>query len=75
MPQLVLVPVLFLTAKSSVDDRIRGLQAGGDDYMVKPFDPEEHGFMNGHVVNGNGEEDFELEYLQHDNYALVWCVK
>jgi len=31
--------------------------------------------MNGHVVNGNGEEKFELEYLQHDNYALVWCVK
>ena len=42
---------------------------------IAPFDPEEHGFMNGHVVNGSGEEDFELEYLHHDNYALVWCVK
>ena len=42
---------------------------------IKPFAPEEHGFMNGHVVNGSGEEDFELEYLHHDNYALVWCVK
>jgi two-component system OmpR family response regulator len=31
------VPVLFLSAKASVDDRIKGLQAGGDDYMVKPF--------------------------------------
>jgi two-component system alkaline phosphatase synthesis response regulator PhoP len=31
------VPVLFLTAKSSVDDRIRGLEAGGDDYLPKPF--------------------------------------
>jgi hypothetical protein len=31
--------------------------------------------MKGHVMNGNGEEDLELEYLQHDNYALVWCVK
>jgi len=30
-------PVLFLSAKSSVDDRIRGLQAGGDDYLTKPF--------------------------------------
>lgn len=30
-------PVLILSAKRSVDDRIRGLQAGGDDYMVKPF--------------------------------------
>lgn len=32
-----LVPVLILSARSSVDDRIRGLQAGGDDYLVKPF--------------------------------------
>ncbi len=31
------VPVLFLSAKRSVDDRVRGLRAGGDDYMVKPF--------------------------------------
>lgn len=29
--------MLILSAKRSVDDRIRGLQAGGDDYMVKPF--------------------------------------
>ncbi len=30
------IPVLFLTAKGLEDDRIRGLQVGGDDYMVKP---------------------------------------
>jgi two-component system OmpR family response regulator len=30
-------PVLILSAKQSVDDRIHGLQRGGDDYMVKPF--------------------------------------
>ncbi|KEJ88731.1 winged helix-turn-helix domain-containing protein [Sulfitobacter donghicola] len=30
-------PVLFLTAMSSVEDRIGGLNAGGDDYLVKPF--------------------------------------
>jgi two-component system OmpR family response regulator len=35
--QNVSTPVLFLSAKSSVDDRVRGLQAGGDDYLVKPF--------------------------------------
>lgn len=33
----VMVPVLILSAKQSVDDRIKGLQQGGDDYMVKPF--------------------------------------
>lgn len=31
------VPVLFLTAIGGVDDRIEGLRAGGDDYLVKPF--------------------------------------
>ncbi|MQU73581.1 two-component system OmpR family response regulator [Sinorhizobium medicae] len=30
-------PVLFLTAMSGVDDRVEGLEAGGDDYLVKPF--------------------------------------
>jgi len=31
------VPVIILSAKASVDDRIKGLQAGGDDYVTKPF--------------------------------------
>src|SRR6187200_163916 len=35
------VPVIFLTAKDSVEDRIGGLTAGGDDYVTKPFSLEE----------------------------------
>jgi two-component system OmpR family response regulator len=31
------MPVLILSAKASVDDRVKGLQAGGDDYLTKPF--------------------------------------
>ncbi|HVA66900.1 MAG TPA: response regulator transcription factor [Elusimicrobiota bacterium] len=31
------VPVLILSAKRSVDDRVKGLRAGGDDYLTKPF--------------------------------------
>jgi two-component system OmpR family response regulator len=34
----VRTPVLILSAKRTVDDRVRGLQAGGDDYLTKPFD-------------------------------------
>lgn len=34
-------PILFLTAKDSVDDRIAGLTVGGDDYVTKPFSLEE----------------------------------
>ena len=42
------VPVLFLTAKDAVEDRIAGLTAGGDDYVTKPFSLEE-------VVAARGE--------------------
>jgi two-component system OmpR family response regulator len=39
--ELLEVPVLFLTAKDAVSDRIAGLTAGGDDYVTKPFSLEE----------------------------------
>ncbi len=34
----IAIPVLILTARDTVDDRIKGLDAGADDYLVKPFD-------------------------------------
>jgi DNA-binding response OmpR family regulator len=40
-PVLSKVPVLMLTALNSVDDRVRGLDAGADDYLPKPFDMRE----------------------------------
>ena len=37
----VWVPVLMISALSDVDERVRGLRAGGDDYLTKPFAPDE----------------------------------
>jgi DNA-binding response OmpR family regulator len=35
------IPVIFLTAKGDDEDKVKGLKLGGDDYMVKPFNPAE----------------------------------
>jgi DNA-binding response OmpR family regulator len=40
-PELSRVPILFLSAKSEVDDRLEGFEAGADDYITKPFDLRE----------------------------------
>ena len=39
--QHALTPIIFLTAKASEDDRIKGLELGADDYIIKPFSPRE----------------------------------
>ena len=36
-----MTPVLMLTAKDTISDKVRGLDAGADDYMTKPFSPDE----------------------------------
>jgi two-component system, OmpR family, response regulator RpaA len=40
-PRYAKIPVLFLTGRGSVEDRIRGFEVGGDDYLAKPFDLRE----------------------------------
>ncbi len=37
----IMTPVLMLTAKDTITDKVKGLDAGADDYMTKPFSPEE----------------------------------
>ncbi|MES2310925.1 MAG: response regulator transcription factor [Pseudomonadota bacterium] len=39
--QGIAIPVLMISALSDVDERVRGLRAGGDDYLTKPFAPDE----------------------------------
>ena len=71
------VPVLFLTARDSVEDRVAGLTAGGDDYVTKPFSLEEvvarlRGLMRraGASVEGEDNElvvgDLSLDEDSHE---------
>ncbi|WP_136610405.1 response regulator transcription factor [Sinomonas albida] len=57
------VPVLFLTAKDAIEDRIVGLAAGGDDYVTKPFSMEEVMLRLHRLVQRSGvaaQDDAEL---------------
>ncbi len=40
-PNWIMLPILFLTAKGATDDIVEGLDAGADDYIIKPFDIKE----------------------------------
>src|SRR5687768_5966567 len=40
-PQTAGIPIIMLTCRTSEDDRVKGLQCGADDYIVKPFSPRE----------------------------------
>jgi len=41
MKRLLLIPIIFLTAKGQKSDKLRGLKLGADDYVTKPFSPRE----------------------------------
>jgi DNA-binding response OmpR family regulator len=41
MPEFSRIPIIFVTAKGSEDDRLLGFECGGDDYITKPFSPRE----------------------------------
>lgn len=66
--QGVNTPVLFLTAKDSIDDKIKGFKIGADDYIVKPFHGEELLLRleailrrNGIIVSNNQLKFLEME--------------
>ncbi len=55
-------PVIFLTAKGSINDKVRGLKAGADDYLVKPFQVGELLARVEAVLRRLGKGDRQLEF-------------
>lgn len=54
------VPILFLSALSTTEERIAGLEAGADDYLGKPFSPRELALRVDRIVSRAGSEASEL---------------
>lgn len=51
------IPVIFVTARTSVEDRVRGLKLGADDYIIKPFDLKELAARVEAVLRRYGADD------------------
>jgi two-component system, OmpR family, response regulator len=66
------VPVLFLTARDTTDDKVRGLTIGGDDYVTKPFSLAElvarvHAVLRRTRANGHGSPRLTFADLEMDD--------
>ena len=51
------VPIILLTAKGEVENRIKGLELGADDYIGKPFEPKELLLRIKNIINKNNKID------------------
>ena len=57
------VPIILLTAKGEVENRIKGLELGADDYIGKPFEPKELLLRIKNIINKNNKIDLKSKYL------------
>jgi two-component system, OmpR family, response regulator len=64
------VPIIFLTARDSTDDKIRGLTTGGDDYVTKPFSLEELVARIRTVLRRSGAAEAESARLTFEDLEL-----
>src|SRR6202142_3704551 len=63
-PVLSATPIIFLTAKTSEADRVKGLELGGDDYITKPFSPRELVARIRSVLRGLGQAPTTTEVMR-----------
>src|SRR6476469_1488831 len=64
------VPIIFLTARDSTEDKIRGLSGGGDDYMTKPFSLEELVARIRTILRRTGQAAAESGHLVFEDLEL-----
>jgi len=56
------IPIILLTAKGEVENRIKGLELGADDYLGKPFEPKELLLRIKNIINKSKKIDLEAKY-------------
>ncbi len=56
------IPIILLTAKGEVENRIKGLELGADDYIGKPFEPKELLLRIKNIIEKNNRIDLTLKY-------------
>ena len=56
------VPIVLLTAKGEVENRIKGLELGADDYIGKPFEPKELLLRIKNIINKNSKIDLKSKH-------------
>ena len=56
------IPIILLTAKGEVENRIKGLELGADDYLGKPFEPKELLLRIKNIINKNKKIDLKSKY-------------
>ncbi|CAA7611479.1 DNA-binding response regulator in two-component regulatory system with EnvZ [Candidatus Terasakiella magnetica] len=66
------MPILLLTAMGEVDDRIRGLEAGADDYLSKPFEPRELLLRVASILRRTPREEPEAPVRELRLGAFTW---